>query len=107
MNNFKYIIDGYGFAPFTDRGMSFIPQMFNRPRRYPFGLHTFVFHVNEFSDEHYREFEKFIVDNHKFIIDFDKALKFRNSPALKFLSLIIKYLLIFKRKIQNFFKIDY
>ena len=45
MNNFKYIIDGYGFAPFADRGMSFIPQMFNRPRKYPFGLHTFVFHV--------------------------------------------------------------
>ena len=64
--------------------------MFNRPRKYPFGLHTFVFHVNEFNDQHYREFERFIVDNHKFIIDFDKALKFRNSLALKFLSLIIK-----------------
>ena len=107
MNNFNYIIDGYGFAPFTDRGMSFIPQMFNRPRKYPFGLHTFVFHVNEFNDEHYREFERFIDDNHKFIIDFNKALNFRNSPTLEFLSLIIKYLLIFKRKIQNFFKIDY
>ena len=45
------------FAPFSDRGMSFIPQMFNRPRKYPFGLHTFVFHVNEFNDQHYREFE--------------------------------------------------
>lgn len=107
MNNFKYIVDGYGFAPFTDRGMSFIPQMFNRPRKYPFGLHTFVFHVNEFTDEHYQAFERFIVDNHRFIIDFKKALKFKNSSSLKFLSLIIKYLLIFKRKIQNFYKIDY
>ena len=76
--------------------------MFNRPRRYPFGLHTFVFHVNEFSDKNYREFERFIVDNHKFIIDFNRALKFKNSQGLRFLSLIIKYLLISKRKIQNF-----
>ena len=102
MNKFKYIVDGYGLAPFSDRGIRFIPQMFNRPKRYPFGLHTFVFHINEFSDENYLEFEKFIVDNHKFIIDFNKALKFKNSKVLRFLSLIIKYLLIFKRKIQNF-----
>ena len=107
MNNFKYIVDGYGFAPFADRGMSFIPQMFNRPRKYPFGLHTFVFHLNEFTDEHYQKFERFIVNNHRFIVDFKTALKFKNSPSLKFLSFIIKHLLIFKRKIQNFLKIDY
>ena len=107
MNNFKYIVDGYGFAPFNDRGMIFIPQMFNRPRKYPFGLHTFVFHINEFTDKHYQAFEKFIVDNHELIIDFNKALKFKNTSNLKFLSLIIKFLLILKRKIQNFLKIDY
>ena len=107
MNNFKYIVDGYGFAPFNDRGMIFIPQMFNIPRKYPFGLHTFVFHINEFTDKHYQAFEKFIVDNHEFIIDFNKALKIKNTSSLKFLSLIIKFLLILKRKIQNFLKIDY
>ena len=98
MNNFKYIVDGYGFAPFADRGMSFIPQMFNRPRKYPFGLHTFVFHLNEFTDEHYQKFERFIVNNHRFIVDFKTALKFKNSPSLKFLSFIIKHLLIFKKE---------
>ena len=51
--------------------MIFIPQMFNRPKKYPFGLHTFVFHINEFTDKHYQAFEKFIVDNHEFIIDFN------------------------------------
>ena len=107
INNFRYIIDGYGLAPFTDRGMSFIPQMFNRPKKYPFGLHTFVFHINEFTDQNYKEFERFIIDNHRFIIDFNEALKFENSSSLKCLSFIIKYLLIFKRNIQNFFKIDY
>ena len=107
LNNFKYIVDGYGLAPFTDKGMNFIPQMFNKPRKFPFGLHTFVFHVNEFTGKDYERFERFIIDNYKVIIDFNNALKFRNTLSLKFLSLIIKYLLIFKRKIQNFFKINY
>ena len=49
-----------------------------------------------------KSFEKFIVDNHELIIDFNKALKFKNTSNLKFLSLIIKFLLILKRKIQNF-----
>ena len=62
---------------------------------------------NEFTDKHYQAFEKFIVDNHEFIIDFNKALKIKNTSSLKFLSLIIKFLLILKRKIQNFLKIDY
>ena len=46
---------------FNDRGMIFIPQMFNNLENIHLVYHTFVFHINEFTDKHYQAFEKFIV----------------------------------------------
>ncbi len=102
-NNFKYIIDGYGFAPFKSDGLIFIPQMFNRPIKFPFGLHTSVYHFNTFTNSDFLRLEKFVKENYNNIIDFKLALRFKESFYYYFLTFIVKNLLITKRKLQNFF----
>ena len=98
MNNFKFIVDGYGLAPFKEHGITFIPQLFNRPIKFPFGLHTSVYHLNTFSDADFSRLRKFVIENQEAIVDFKQATLIENKTFYKVLAKIIKYLLIFKRR---------
>ena len=74
-------------APFKSDGLIFIPQMFNRPIKFPFGLHTSVYHFNTFTNSDFLRLEKFVKENYNNIIDFKLALRFEIEFLLLFFNI--------------------
>ena len=77
--------------------------MFNRPIKFPFGLHTSVYHFNTFTNSDFLRLEKFVKENYNNIIDFKLALRFKESFYYYFLTLIIKELTNYKKGNYKFF----
>jgi len=57
------VIDGYGILPYSEKGLTFIPQLFYRLFILPFALQTTQIHLNDWKIENYNNFEKFIIEN--------------------------------------------
>ena len=99
----KNILDGYGLLPFKNNGLNFIPQLFYRVIFLPFGIQSTQIHLNYWADEDFKNFEKFIVKNHKKVISFDQALERINNgvifSVLNFLIKIILKTLRFRKKL--------
>ena len=98
-NNFKFILDGYGLSPFKRHGIVFVPQLFNRLIKMPFGLFTSVLHLNDYNQEDLIRLDNFIKNNKNNIIDFDSALKIKNNLIYTLSALILKNILYIKRSI--------
>ena len=73
--------------------------MFGKAISMPFGLHTSVHHLNNYSEKDLIKLTNFIKKNQKNIIDFDTALNFKNNLLYSFLGFIIGKILILKRKL--------
>ena len=99
----KIIIDGYGLFPFYKHDLLFIPQLFYKEIFLPFGIQSTQIHLNYWADEDFKNFEKFIVKNHKKVISFDQALERINNgvifSVLNFLIKIILKTLRFRKKL--------
>tara|TARA_B100001057_G_scaffold497763_1_gene602812 strand:+ start:65 stop:811 length:747 start_codon:yes stop_codon:yes gene_type:complete len=78
-NNLTNIIDGYGFFPYKEHGINFIPQLFYSEIMLPFGIQSTQVHLNYMNDKKFSKFEKFIKNNTKKIIKFDDALDALNN----------------------------
>ena len=61
--------------------------MFNRPIKFPFGLHKSVYHFNTFTNSDFLRLEKFVKENYNNIIDFKLALKFEREFLLLFFNI--------------------
>ena len=68
------VIDGYGFKPYHEKGIKFIPQLFYKPILLPFGLQTTQIHLNYMDEKEFNKFQNLIEKNHKKIISYDEAL---------------------------------
>jgi len=73
-NNLNKIIDGYGFFPYEEFGIHFIPQLFYKEIMLPFGIQSTQIHLNYMGENNFIKFQKFILKNKKKIISFDEAL---------------------------------
>ena len=60
MFGIKEIIDGYGFKPYLENDIKFIPQLFYKPFFLPFGLQTTQIHLNYMSEKDFNSFSKLI-----------------------------------------------
>lgn len=73
------VIDGYGFFPYYESGINFIPQLFYKNVFLPFGIQSSQIHLNTWNKKDFEKFMKFIKRNHKKIISFDYALSKTNN----------------------------
>tara|TARA_B100000886_G_scaffold339074_1_gene303473 strand:- start:1959 stop:2477 length:519 start_codon:yes stop_codon:yes gene_type:complete len=94
------VIDGYGFKPYVEDDIKFIPQLFYKPIFLPFGLQTTQVHLNYWTEKEFNQFSNLIRKNNKKIISYDEALQCISYKASdKIINKIIKKILILKRKI--------
>ena len=96
------VIDGYGFMPYEENKIKFIPQLFYKLISLPYGVQTTQIHLNYWNDTDYKKFEEFIKKNLEKIISYDQALsKVNNGYYNKFLNFTIKNILKTKRVLFN------
>lgn len=69
---YRYITDGYAKRPYIRLGVVFFPISFSRYISFKkkSGYTTFVYHLNEMSEEEIDFFEEFIVNNRDKVIDY-------------------------------------
>ena len=92
------VLDGYGLMPYQENKISFIPQLFYKITKLPFGIQAFQIHLNYFSKQDFENFENFIKKNSKDIINYDQALsKINNVLLYKIIRIITKKVLQIKR----------
>ena len=96
------IIDGYGLAPYDEKEIKFIPQLFYKIYPLPFGIQTFQIHLNYYNQSDFNNLKKFIGLYSKKIINYDQAiLKTNNSIFYKGIRITTKKVLQLKRLIKN------
>lgn len=101
-NGINVITDGYGLYPYYEEDVLFVPQLFSRPRKMPFGIYTWCLHTNSMSDKVIDELEIFIKDNKESIICFSEAEKYKVSFINhKIQSFILGKLIILARKLRS------
>lgn len=99
--NIKYVIDGYGIAPYSYKNLIFFPQLFYNLKKIPFGFQTIQLHTNYFNKNDFANLKNFLVINKNKIINFSDIKN--NNIELNFFYLIIRILvkkiLIFLRSL--------
>lgn len=99
---FKYLTDGYGLFPYKFNNITFIPQLFSKPRKMPYGIYTWCLHLNNMSDEDIKDIESFIKKNYKKIINVEESMMYESNTTVqmiinKVIGIILKQL----RRIKN------
>ena len=69
-SDIRIISDTIANEPYTDYGMTFIPQQSGKVRNLPFKITTFCYHPNMMEEKHFEELELFLCKYHKKFIDF-------------------------------------
>lgn len=87
--NIKIIIDGYGLFPFYKNEILFIPQLFYKEIFLPFGIQSTQIHLNNWNDNYFDKFEKFINKNQEKISNFNDIIKLNKQNSFK---LVTNYL---------------
>jgi predicted deacetylase len=96
------VIDGYGFVPYVQNDIKFIPQLFYKVLALPFGIQATQIQLNYWTQKDFDNIEKFIVKNSNKIITYDQALKkINNNLFYKLVGNLLSKALKFKRKIKN------
>jgi len=94
------VLDGYGLMPYSENDINFIPQLFYKMIKLPFGIQCFQIHLNYFNEENFEDFKNFIEKNSKKIITYDQAIsKVNNSFVYKIARIATKKTLQIKRLI--------
>ena len=99
--DFKYVTDGYGLYPWSDRGLTFIPQLFSGFSNFGFGVYTVCIHLNELSGKEVDNVINQIDGREHKIIDLPSALNLSRKQNIfeEFFFFVFKYLLFIKRRI--------
>jgi predicted deacetylase len=67
------LTDGYGLFPWREGGLTFVPQLFERPFNFGVGIYTMCLHLNNMRMEDIDALGRFMASNSARIIDFDQA----------------------------------
>jgi predicted deacetylase len=98
----KQVIDGYGFFPYEEDGITFTPQLFYKNIFLPFGFQSTQIHLNYWSDEDFMEFKDLIERKHSKIITYNQMLEKTNNNFFSYMSrFLISRLLKLKRSTSN------
>ena len=77
---FKSISDGYGFFPYTKKGIDFVPQISSKPFNTGFGLATICIHTNNLNKINIKNLLDFIDSNRSRIISYEEYINIK-SPS--------------------------
>jgi predicted deacetylase len=101
--NIKYIIDGYGIAPYSYKNLIFFPQLFYYLKILPFGFQTIQLHTNYFNKNDFVNLKNFLDINKKKITNFSHIKN--NNVNFNIFHLItrilIKKILVYLRSLRN------
>ena len=98
----KIVLDGYGLQPYRKNNLIFVPQLFYRILALPFAFQTTQLHLNEWNNENFVNFERFIIENQNKIVSFQKILNHvSNSFLSNTINSILKLSLISIRKFRG------
>lgn len=78
---FEFISDGYAFFPYKNKGMLFLPSVFDTPHKVSKkGIFTFVYHPTNITEEKLKYLEEFIKQNREeFDVDLNEIVtKYKN-----------------------------
>ena len=101
-NGINAITDGYSLYPYYEDDILFVPQLFARPRKMPFGIYTWCLHTNSMSEKSIYELKTFIKKNKSDIITFPQAKKYTiGNINYRIQSFILSNLIIVARKFKN------
>ena len=96
------VLDGYGLMPYEENKVNFIPQLFYKTFKLPFGIQSFQIHLNYLDKQEFYELKNFIEKNYKKFITFDQALsKVNNNLSYKIIRITTEKILKIKRIISN------
>lgn len=70
---FTRLTDGYGLFPWRQNGLSFVPQLFERPANFGIGTYTMCLHLNNLSFDEIDTIGRFMTENSARMIDFGQA----------------------------------
>lgn len=99
--NIDSLTDGFGLFPYFEMDFLFIPQLFAKQRKMPFGIYTNCIHAHELNDLYIEEIENFIINNKENIITFSEARNYVKTNFLfKIMNLFIRISITAIRKIK-------
>ena len=94
------VIDGYGFKPYTQNEVKFIPQLFFKLFFLPYGLQTTQIHLNDMNENDFNLLKNLIEKKNQNIINYDTALSLLSDNKVDvFLNKLTYLILMLKRKI--------
>ncbi len=99
-NGFKAITDGIGLYPHNHDGITFIPQILWRPRRFPIGIVTICLHPATMKESDFVRLTKFVSKNHGYISIKD-ALLCKNNIIKNYFNLCFRFFYIVSRFIKK------
>jgi hypothetical protein len=72
--DFVALTDGYGFFPYSYRGLTLIPQLTAAPLNVGFGYSTVCVHVNTTTEQSLAKLLQFIEKNRSSFVDFQEVV---------------------------------
>ncbi len=98
--DFRTVTDGLASKPYIFQNLLFVPcRMIGNYRLK--GIDTLCFHTNVMSDDDIREFEQFVQNHRKDIVDFDPARMRTYAKKRSFFMRIEEILFVKKRHIKD------
>lgn len=96
------VTDGYANFPYSINGITFVPQLFSKPRKMFFGIYTFCIHLNDMPFEQISYLEEFLYLYSDKFINFSAGSQFIiNGTLAKLEYQILKYTFLMGRKIRK------
>ena len=99
---FLIISDGNTLYPFKYKNLLFIPQQFEKPRKFPIGVFTFCIHINNSSDHLYEATSKLLMSKSD-CISFSYNLLEINNIRSKLFNRIFRLVYSIIRIVKNYF----
>ena len=98
---FTTLTDGYGLFSWREEGLTFVPQLFERPANFGVGIYTLCLHLNNMRNEDIDALGQFMRANAARMIDFDQASRQVLPAALLWpLQMSLKLALTAKRRFR-------
>ena len=82
-SDIKIIIDGYGLFPFYKNEILFIPQLFFREILLPFGIQSTQMHINNWDEQYFKNFQRFIEKNRNKISNLENIVDLVNPNIVQ------------------------
>ena len=105
-NGIVVVTDGIAAYPYQKRGVWFIPQVANWPNEKAWGIESVCFHINEWTEDKFNQFEEFLQNSSnsccgfQTVIDYSVNGNYEKYCFLNLLSMVILRMYVIGRAIK-------